>query len=179
MRIILVLLIGVLTLTSCARSRITESTWIDKETEKILLSIDKKEGKFWLRGYGGSAEIVEEGADTYIMFRDQKAPIKVDNETLRYLGVTYIPISNSLKGQFTGKWTNETGNTAFVVQIDENVDLTWDIIKGAKNPIRYYPKRADNGFHFTVDQDTLSYSIKDGLIIDAKGTKYTKSDLTF
>ncbi len=176
MKIKIFLFTCALVLTSCANTQFAESAWIDKENEKVLLTIEKENGKFWLQLYNSPLEIVENGPNSYAIFKDQKVPISVDTdkEILFYDEVKYIPVSKSVKGQFTGRWKSESEDTVFQVQIDDNVDLTWDIIKGSNKPIRFYPKRTDTGFHFTFGQETLSYILKDGYIIDANDKKYSK-----
>ncbi|MFT4832109.1 MAG: hypothetical protein ACI815_001760 [Psychroserpens sp.] len=163
-------------LYSCAESQFYESTWIDQDTEKSILNIEEKNGKLWLNNYGRSDEIVIEGSRAYIKHPNYNVPLTIDSkkDILTVRGVHYILLQNSLKGKFTGKWKNENEDLSFLVQIDENIDLNWDMNIGANKPIRYYPKPTEGGFHFTIGQDTLSYKIVDGLLIDNKGNKYSK-----
>jgi len=170
------LLICTLIFSSCARTGIAESVWIDKEHEKMVINIEKEKGKFWLRYFNQPMEIVEEGADTYVLMRDQEIPLTIDmmGELLVFNKVEFIPLSKSMKDQFTGRWKNAIGDTIFLVQIDENRDLTWDIIKGSEKPIRFWPKPTASGFHFTYGEELLSFALKDGYIQDTKGEKYFK-----
>lgn len=142
----------------------------------MLLNIKKEDGKYWMYYFDKPIELFENDNEIYFVIKDQKYPvnINVDKENLEVLGNQYVPIKKSMKGKFTGKWSNHSENTVFLVKIDGNVDLTWDIIKGSDKPIRFYPKRTDTGFHFTFDKDTLSYTLKDGILIDDNGIKYNK-----
>ncbi len=176
MKNFLLLLIGVFCLSSCVQSQISTGEWLNKENEDILLSIKKEDGKYWIYYFYQTTELFENGNEIYFKIRNEKYPVSIDkeNEILEILDVQYIPVAKSMKGQFTGRWVNDSENTVFLVQLDGNVDLTWDIIKGSDTPIRFYPKRTDTGFHFTFDRDTLSYSIKDGILIDVNGVKYKR-----
>ncbi|SDB25317.1 hypothetical protein SAMN03097699_0317 [Flavobacteriaceae bacterium MAR_2010_188] len=170
------LLILAIFLHSCDESQFYESTWTDKETENVILNIEKKDGKFWLTQYDQSMEIVDEGKNSYATSSNFDIPLTLDSENniLTIRNVDYILQKNSNKGQFTGNWKNEKGEPSFAVQIDENNDLNWDFKNGDDKSARYYPKPTKNGFHFSIGQYTLSYQISDGFLIDNKGNKYSK-----
>ncbi|MEB8327762.1 hypothetical protein OO009_00215 [Flavobacteriaceae bacterium KMM 6897] len=176
MRTQLILLIAALLCTLVTQSQVTEGEWIDKENEKVLLSIEKENDKLQLNLYDRSTEIVEKGLKSYALFKDQKIPLTFNTEKdiLVFNKVAYIPVAKSMKGQFTGRWKSESDDTVFQVEIDGNVELRWDIIKGDDKPIRFWPKRTETGFHFTFGDKTLSYVLKDGVLIDADGKKYSK-----
>ncbi len=163
-------------LYSCAESQSYKGTWIDQETEKSILNIEEQNGKLWLNQYDRSDEIVIEGSKAYIKYPHYNDPLLLDaqKDILTIRGVKYVLLPNSLKGQFTGKWKNENGDLSFLVQIDENNDLNWDINTADNKPIRYYPKPIESGFHFTMGRDTLTYKLVDGRLVDNKGNKYFK-----
>ena len=170
------LFIVALLVFSCAQSQIYESTWIDKETEKTILKIEERDGKFWLNQYNDTTEIVTEGSKTFVKYPHFNMPFTIDSkkDMLTIRDVQYVLLPNSLKGKFTGKWKDQNGDPSFLVQIDQNNDLNWDIISDANKLTRYYPKPTEDGFHFTMGKDTLSYKLVDGFIIDNEGNKYSK-----
>ena len=175
MRMILVL-VGMITITSCAKSQISPGKWIEKENENRILSIMEEDGKFWISQFQSEFEIINPESSPYVQMRDRKMPITFakDGATLYFLSSEYIPLEESKKGQFLGNWKSLSEDIQFLVQLDSNIELNWDIIKESERPVRFYPKRTDKGVHFTVGQDTLSYEIKDGLLIDQNGKKYKK-----
>ena len=178
MRKFVLLIIVLISLSSCAQSQIPEGDWVDIENEQMLLSIKKEDGKYWMYYFEQPTELYKNENEIFFKRKDQKYPVTIDNEKdiLEVLGYQYIPVAKSMKGQFTGKWANESETTVFIVKLDGNVNLTWDFIEGDYQSVRFYPKRSDSGFHFTIDQDTLSYTLKNGLLYDNNGMKYNKRE---
>lgn len=179
---ILFLVISMFCLSSCSQSRMVEGVYLDKENENIPLSIKKENGKYWLHFFEEPAELFQNDNEVYFQIRNQKYTVTIDkkNDIIDVLGHQFIPVSKTMKGQFAGKWVNDSEDTAFLVQLDDSALLTWDIIKGTGKPIRFYPKRTETGFHFSYNHDILSYVLEDGVLIDANGVKYKKQgDLGF
>lgn len=179
MRTYLLTLLVVVFLTSCAESQIRESKWIDAENENTLLSIRKDNDTYWLHFFYQPLKIVTEASIPYVTLKypgeDVELPLLFkDNENLSFYGKNYIPLEKSMKGRFIGEWKSPDESTRFVVQMDSNIELNWDIIKDSGKPVRFYPKRTENGVHFTLGRDTLYFEIRDGFVVDKNGAKYSK-----
>lgn len=162
-------------LYSCSKFEPTEGTYIDRDTEKILLVIEKKDGDFWLNQNGISYKIVENDSQNFVQFKNFEAPLDYDqkNGIITFRNSDYISLSKSVKNKFIGKWKESNGPKTFNISMNLNNELIWDVLN-EDNSNRYYPKRTELGYHFNIGQDTVSYKIVDGDLIDNKGNKYIK-----
>jgi hypothetical protein len=174
MKFIVVLITGAIVLVSCSNPGIAEGNWVDVENEKELLAIKKEDGRFWLHLHNRQMTVNTEGRIPFVTIRDQEYPILLNplGDTLTFASRAYVLLENSLKGRFTGRWRNASGDTVFLVQIDDNRDLTWDIIRKAEQPVRFWPKRTSSGYHFSLGKKTFTYVLKDGYLMDQEGNKY-------
>ena len=160
-------------LASPAYSQLKESQWIDRENENTLLTISKEDDTYWIDFFEKPYKIVQGDPIPYVVYKGVQFPLLFeDDENLWFFGKGYMPLDKSVKGRFIGQWKSQKGDTRFIVQMDSNVELNWDIIKDSGKAVRFYPKRTENGVHFTVGRDTLSFEIRDGHMVDNNGTKY-------
>jgi hypothetical protein len=179
---ILRLLVSVLlgSLISCSTDHFPEGAWIDKEKENTLLMVDRSQGRTWIRfrdrsGIREPIEIVSRGGEAFVNFNaNRQDPILIDRATrnIEFRDREYIPFSESWKGRFSGHWKSNTYEMAFKVGIDTNMDLYWDLYQGADPPIRFWPKRTDDGFYFTRDGTSWSFTLEEGVLVDWKGNRY-------
>ena len=163
-------------IVSCGDPGVEQSEWIEKENENRLLSIREENGKFWISQFDSNFEIVNPRSKPYVQFYDRKMPIDIskDKSSLFFICSEYVPLNQSIKGQFIGKWKSLDDETRLSIKMDSNIELNWDFIRDSGKPVRYYPKRIADGVHFTVGQDTLSYVIKEGYIVDNNGKRYSR-----
>jgi len=158
--------------------QLAEGTWLDRADEKKLLTVAREEGRLIVRIDGERPfEVLEGKTGPYALYSKQKLPITLgaDGSSLTFLRTEYIPYSESLKARFTGRWESDADNTAFVVAMDENRELTWDVISGTEKPVRFWPKRTAEGFYFTRGHDEFSFTLQDGKLVDSKGNTYTRA----
>ena len=162
-RIIIYLLL-IFTNSSLFGQRIYESTWIDKRNEMTLITIEKENGKFWLKFYEKRFKIYKP-KNPFILFRGKKSKIEIDHElgNLTLNGKKYIPEFKSRKRTFLGRWKSTSKNTIFDIRLINDM-IVWDIIKDKDKPIRFYPKLTDNGFTFTFGEKQLFFLMKNGKI---------------
>ena len=160
---------------SSAHSQLKESQWIDRENENTLLTISKQDDTYWIDFFEMPYKIVKGDPIPYVVYKGVQFPLLFeDDENLWFFGNGYMPLDKSVKGRFIGQWKSQDEDTRFVVKMDSNIELNWDIIKGSGKAVRFYPKRTEKGVHFTIGRDTLSFEIKDGFIIDNKGSRYSR-----
>ena len=109
-------------------------------------------------------------------FRGQRVRITINTEgnRLEYLNTVYLPLAQSRKGLFTGHWKSASGPEEFIISIDDNTDLVWEIRSPLANPVRFWPKPTPTGFYFTRNLEEFSYTLIDGVIQDAKGNTYKR-----
>jgi len=174
-----------LVMVSCIGHQIPEGTWIDSTDERTMVHIKQNQGKFWMEvedraGLRDPLEIAVEGHELFVILNHRKASLKMPlairdgGESLRFREMEYIPFSQSWKGRFAGHWKAISGKMEFQVRLDENIDLIWDIVTEENKPIRFWPKRTEDGFYFTRDNDVWSFSITDGIMVDRDGNRYKK-----
>ncbi len=168
-------------ITSCEETQLTEGAWIDRADEKTLIHIEGDGGKFWVRmedrsGLSDRMEILTRGGKNFVKHTPWELPIKMDSDgsSLLFRDAQYIPFSKSMKGKFTGRWKSEATGLAFDVRIDDNIEITWDVLQEGLNPVRFWPKRTDEGFYFTRDHEVWSFSMEEGVMVDANGNRYRK-----
>lgn len=163
-------------LTACAQPRIQEGVWVDADTEKNRLEIRANKGRYWLIQHGLEGEIQFEKKQAYMDFRGQRVRITINTEgnRLEYLNTAYLPLAQSRKGLFTGHWKSTSGPEEFIISIDDNTDLVWEIRSPLVNPVRFWPKPTPNGFYFTRDQEEFSFTITDGVLLDTSGNTYKR-----
>ena len=173
----LLLLICILILNGCATTNIPslDGNWVDKETEFIKTTFTKSDGITWMENYDGKYKISRTGKGNFVTINNNDYPIifKTKKNELLIGGKIFIPENNSLKKQFQGTWKNSDKNILFEVT-NANGGILWDIKKGENKPERYYPKKTEQGFTFTYDNEQLFFVLKKGYIEDSKGQKYYK-----
>ena len=174
MKKLIIYLLLIFTYSSLFGQRIYESAWIDKTNETILMTIEKENGKFWLKIFNNQFEIYNP-KNPFIRMKGKKSKIEIDHElgNLTLNGKKYIPEFKSRKRKFSGRWKSTSEDTIFDIDLI-NGGITWDIIKNNGKPIRFYPKLTDNGFTFTFGDKQLSFHMENGKIIDNKGNSYMK-----
>lgn len=160
-----------------AWGQLPEGTWLDRANEKTLLTVAWEDDRLILRIDGGSPfEVFDDKTGPYALYSKQKLPITLgtDDGSLTFLRTQYIPYSKSLKARFTGYWESDAGNTAFEVAIDDNRELTWDVVSGTDKPVRFWPKRTAEGFYFTRGFDEFSFVLQGDKLVDGEGNTYSK-----
>lgn len=178
MKMKLLVLLALVALTGPgALGQLAEGAWLDRADEKEFLTVAREDGRLILRIDGGQLfEILEGDNGPYALYSKQKLPIRLgaDGHSLTFLRTEYIPFAESQKARFTGRWESDADNTAFEVAIDENRELTWDVISGSEKPVRFWPKRSADGFYYTRGYDDILFTLRDGKLIDAEGNTYTR-----
>lgn len=175
----ILVLFGLLAFSSpFALGQMAEGTWLDRAHEKNMLTIAREDGRLTLRIDGGQPfEVLEGKTGPYARYSKQKLTIALgaDGRSLTFLRTEYIPYSESLKARFTGRWESDADSTAFEVAIDDNRELTWDVVSGTGKPVRFWPKRTAEGFYFTRGYDDFSFTLQDGKLVDAEGKTYSRA----
>ena len=171
----LIIFLFLVLIGSTANSQLRESQWIDRENENTLLTIKKENETYWIDFFDKPYKIEKGNPIPYVVYKGVQFPLLFeDDENLWFFGKGFILLEKSTKGAFIGQWTSKDKDTRFIVKMDSNIELNWDIIKDSGKAVRFYPKRTAYGVHFTVGQDTLSFEIKDGYIIDNNGIRYSR-----
>ncbi len=173
----LLLLIWTLILSGCATTDVSsiDGNWIDKETEFSKIIFTKSSGIIWMESSDGKSKINQTRKGNFVTINNKEYPIIFSTKKDEILigKRVFIRENNSLKKQFQGAWKNDKKNIFIEVTLS-NGGILWDIKKGENKPERYYPKKTEQGFTFTYDNEQLFFVLEKGYIEDSKGLKYYK-----
>lgn len=171
-----ILVLCILCFCFLGHSQIYESKWIEKETEKTLLQIDEKNGAHYITLWGIDYEIHGEFPDLFISYHNEKLPLTIDykNQTLHFQGKDYVAFPSSRKGQFSGLWKSQEEDIKFIIRIDENNDLTWEVVDPSNKGTKFWPKPTEKGFYYTLDHIKYSYIVHEDIMIDNQGNRYKR-----
>ncbi|WP_324023937.1 M56 family metallopeptidase [Maribacter sp. BPC-D8] len=157
-----------------------QGDWLNADNELEIFNIKKEKDNLYWGLAQNNTVYFEKINDNYYYIpnvSDNKTKVELSSAkgTISFDDKKYIRKEKSLRNKLNGTWINEENNTKLIVS-EQDIYMVFDLLKGNKKPVRYYPKKRGNSYYFTYGYEDWSFRIENNQLVDSRGNHYTKKE---
>lgn len=164
-----------LSLEACKKSyRVLEpGVYLIEKSEGYQVNVFEKRDSLFIKMGRDLHYVHEKKSRSYIKMEDREIKTWMDGDTLKVFKSKYIPLKQTLTYKFTGVWYSEEKD--LIIESNLLKDSFWTLTKNGIPNNTYLPKKTENGFAITLNNEIVEFILEGNCLKDSEGYLYCKN----